>query len=121
MWPEVDVTFSDNYSDLIRDGIDVAIRISGHDNSRLMRKVLAPHRLLTCATPAYLQRKGVTAFLVGEQIRTGTLIPVLEDFYREESPICAVYPSKRHLSPKVRTFIDEIEKRWCGQYVWKLP
>ncbi len=50
-WPEVDadVSFSDDYSDLVRDGIDVAIRVGGSDDSRLVRRVLAPHRLITCA------------------------------------------------------------------------
>lgn len=45
-WPEVDadVSFSDEYSDLVRDGIDVAIRVGGSDDSRLVRRVLAPHR-----------------------------------------------------------------------------
>lgn len=55
---EIDVSFSDDYCDLIQEGIDVAIRIGGNDDSRLVRKVLAPHRLITCASPDYLARKG---------------------------------------------------------------
>ena len=59
-WPDVeaDVSFSDDYVDLIRDGIDVAIRIGGDTDSRLVRKVLAPHRLIVCAAPDYLDRHG---------------------------------------------------------------
>lgn len=62
-WPEVDadVSFSDDYSDLVRDGIDVAIRVGGSDDSRLVRRVLAPHRLITCAAPDYLARHGAPA------------------------------------------------------------
>lgn len=62
-WPEVDadVSFSDEYSDLVRDGIDVAIRVGGSDDSRLVRRVLAPHRLITCAAPDYLARYGTPA------------------------------------------------------------
>ncbi|QVV78134.1 LysR family transcriptional regulator, partial [Serratia marcescens] len=62
-WPEVDadVSFSDDYSDLVRDGIDVAVRVGGNDDSRLVRRVLAPHRLITCAAPDYLARHGTPA------------------------------------------------------------
>lgn len=62
-WPEVDadVSFSDEYSDLVRDGIDVAVRVGGSDDSRLVRRVLAPHRLITCAAPDYLARHGTPA------------------------------------------------------------
>lgn len=182
-WPEVDaeVTFSDEYSDLVRDGIDLTIRIGGNDDSRLVRKVLAPHRLITCASPHYLETYGIPevpddllhhdtlvfshrgmpvpwhyevnnqhrdypakgrmrfnntealrdaalagcglcqvgAFLVGEQVAAGTLVPVLDRFCRTEPPICAVYPTKRHLSPKVKGFIAAIEDCWHGQAVWE--
>ncbi|MGE8641832.1 MAG: LysR family transcriptional regulator, partial [Achromobacter sp.] len=39
-WPDVeaDVSFSDDYTDLVRDGIDVAIRIGGDVDSRLVRR-----------------------------------------------------------------------------------
>jgi DNA-binding transcriptional LysR family regulator len=59
-WPgvEPDVTFSDEYSDLVRDGIDLAIRIGGGDDSLLIRKVLAPHRLVTVGSPSYLEMNG---------------------------------------------------------------
>ncbi|WP_277757361.1 LysR family transcriptional regulator [Achromobacter denitrificans] len=62
-WPgvEADVSFSDDYIDLVRDGVDVAIRIGGETDSRLVRRVLAPHRLITCASPAYLDRHGAPA------------------------------------------------------------
>ena len=60
-WPDVDidVSFSDDYCDLIQEGIDVAVRIGGNDDSRLVRKVLAPHRLVTCASPGYLALHGI--------------------------------------------------------------
>ena len=45
-----------------------------------------------------VQRGG---FLVSEDIRQGRLTPVLADCRREEPPVSAVYPTRRHLSPKV--------------------
>src|SRR5690606_13426323 len=39
-------------------------------------------------------------------VRAGNLIPVLPDWPFEASPIHALYPSNRHLSAKVRSFVD---------------
>ncbi|MCA6065132.1 LysR family transcriptional regulator [Thalassolituus marinus] len=39
-------------------------------------------------------------------IRSGNLLPVLCDWPFEASPIHALYPSNRHLSAKVRSFVD---------------
>lgn len=39
-------------------------------------------------------------------IRAGTLVPVLQSWPFEASPIHALYPSNRHLSAKVRSFVD---------------
>ena len=60
-WPEisVNISFNDRFVDLIDEGIDLAIRLGGSDDSRLMTRLLAPHRLVTCASPAYLKSHGV--------------------------------------------------------------
>jgi DNA-binding transcriptional LysR family regulator len=71
---------------------------------------------------AALAGKGLVqlgAFLVGEDLRQGRLTPVLADYWREEAPICAVYPTRRHLSPKVRLFIDHIQAEWAAGPPWK--
>lgn len=181
-WPQVDadVSFSDDYTDLVRDGIDVAIRIGGEADSRLVRRVLAPHRLITCAAPAYLDRHGAPAspddlprhqtlafthmgalvpwrythqgqdrnvqiagrvrlgntealrdaalagagivqlgaFLVGDDLRQGRLVPLLESYAPPGAPVCAVYPHRRHLAPKVRRLIDDIAARWENGAPW---
>lgn len=59
-WPdlEADITFSDDYRDLVAEGIDVAIRLGGPTDSRLIRQVLAPHRFIICAAPSYLDKCG---------------------------------------------------------------
>ena len=60
-WPEisVNISFNDRFVDLIDEGIDLAIRLGGSDDSRLMTRLLAPHHLVTCASPAYLKIHGV--------------------------------------------------------------
>jgi DNA-binding transcriptional LysR family regulator len=51
-------------------------------------------------------------FLVGADIQAGRLVALLTDY--EHSPInmYAVYPHRRYLSAKVRTFVDFLEKRF---------
>ena len=41
-----------------------------------------------------------------DDIQSGRLVPVLEDYFRGSSGLYAVYPPARHLSPKVRAFVD---------------
>ena len=45
-------------------------------------------------------------FLVGAQLRDGRLIEVLKEYRSDPIGIYAVYPSRRHLSAKIRTFVD---------------
>lgn len=62
------------------------------------------------------------AFLVGKDVREGRLTPVLSGYRREEAAVSAVYPTRRHLSPKVRMFIDHIHAEWSAAPPWaKLP
>lgn len=48
------------------------------------------------------------AMLAATGIREGRLVPVLPDWPFEASPIHALYPSNRHLSAKVRSFVDHV-------------
>jgi DNA-binding transcriptional LysR family regulator len=45
-------------------------------------------------------------YLVNDDIAAGRLREVLGDFAAPPIPISAIYPSRRHLAPKVRKFID---------------
>jgi LysR family transcriptional regulator, regulator for bpeEF and oprC len=45
-------------------------------------------------------------YYVDDPLRAGALEPVLEKFKPPVDPIWLVYPQTRHLSPKVRAFID---------------
>lgn len=171
---EIEVIFSDEFQDLIHDGIDVAIRFGQHVSSNLVQQKLASHWLITCASPSYLREKGkpykiedlqqhqnliylhqghqtpwrfyiegnnidyvaqgrirlydveslrdaalnnfgiiqVGAYLVTNDIYQGTLVPVLEDIAPLQHSIYAVYPSKRHISPKVKALIEFIRCYW---------
>ncbi len=56
-----------------------------------------------------LSGSGVTplpALIAAPAIQAGELVPVLADYPFEASPIHALYPSNRHLSAKVRSFVE---------------
>ncbi|WP_027856420.1 LysR family transcriptional regulator [Marinobacterium jannaschii] len=43
-------------------------------------------------------------------VEQGSLVPVLEEYKANQVTINAVYPSRRHLNPKVRLFIDYVKE-----------
>jgi DNA-binding transcriptional LysR family regulator len=57
-------------------------------------------------------------FIVGSELRSGKLVPVLESFEAPPSPIYAVYPSRRFLPAKVRAFVDFLVERFTGTKGW---
>jgi len=59
----IDARFSDRYVDLVKEGIDVAIRTGPLEDSSLMARPFAQQELLLFASPAYLAAKGTPALL----------------------------------------------------------
>lgn len=60
-------------------------------------------------------------FIVGPDLLAGRLETVLDGFVDESSAIHAVYPHKRHLSAKVRAFIDFLAERFGPRPYWDCP
>jgi DNA-binding transcriptional LysR family regulator len=58
------------------------------------------------------------AFIVGPDVRAGRLVPLLQDFEPPPVPIYAVYPSRKHLSAKVRQFVDFLVSRFGQGQDW---
>lgn len=58
-------------------------------------------------------------YLIGDDLRNGTLIPVLEAFPFPPEPIRVIYPSKKHLSPRIRAFIDLLIENWSSGVPWE--
>jgi len=54
----IDLRLGDQLMDIIEEGIDVAIRVSDLEDSRLISRRLAPHRICPYASPAYLKKRG---------------------------------------------------------------
>jgi DNA-binding transcriptional LysR family regulator len=171
--PEVrfDVVVSDRIVDLIEEGFDLAIRIGVLGSDLLVARKLGEMRLLLCAAPAYLKRRGTprtpadlaqhdlltyaysrtpqlwslrgpdgrvsevkaqgslhansgevlvaaaeaaqgivleTDFHLARALAAGTLVRVLPRYEGGGGDIWAVYPSRRHLSAKVRLFVEHL-------------
>lgn len=50
-------------------------------------------------------------FLVTNSFRTGELLPLLVDHLDAPGQFNLIWPSSRHLSPKVRVYVDFISER----------
>lgn len=64
-------------------------------------------------------------YIVYDDIVAGRLVPVLDDWDLPHLTINLAYPSRKHLSAKVRSFIDfmaahfarmDYERKWCGRF-----
>ncbi|EJT06197.1 LysR family transcriptional regulator [Rhizobium sp. CCGE 510] len=55
----IDLRLGDTFTDLVEEGIDVAIRVGQPVDSRLIARILAPNRVCAFASPAYLDRRGI--------------------------------------------------------------
>lgn len=51
-------------------------------------------------------------FIVGPYLADGRLVPILKSYASPQLDIYAVYPSRRHLSAKVRMFVDFLAARF---------
>lgn len=57
-------------------------------------------------------------YYLAEDLRQGTLVSILDDWTNIERDIVAVYQHKRHLSAKVKLFVDFLESQLKAQRPW---
>lgn len=57
-------------------------------------------------------------FIVYREIEHGTLIPVLTQYHYTQLAAYAIYPQTRHLSQRVRAFVDFLGKRFEAMPYW---
>ncbi len=60
------------------------------------------------------------SFIVGGDLQAGTLVSLLDGFLPGDLTLHAVYPAARHLSPKVRAFVDFLADRFGPRPYWDL-
>jgi DNA-binding transcriptional LysR family regulator len=73
---------------------------------------------------AALQGVGIVSlpsFIVGEDLKAGTLVQILEPYSARDAAIHAVFPHARHLSPKVRAFVEFLADRFGPEPYWDRP
>jgi DNA-binding transcriptional LysR family regulator len=90
-----------------RRGREVAVRVAGpmHANNG---------DLLAAAAMAGIGIAMEPDFIVAEDLAEGRLVALLPDYEPPSASIYAVYPSRRHLSAKVRVFVDFLAARFAG-------
>ncbi|WP_322046460.1 LysR family transcriptional regulator [Paraburkholderia sp. J67] len=57
-------------------------------------------------------------FLIGSDLRAGRLVRVLPEYHLPDIDILALYPSRRHLSARVRVMIDFLVDAFSGVPPW---
>lgn len=97
-----------------RDGREHTVKVAGPvhaNNGRFLVALAAADAGITLEPD----------FMVGDELRAGRLVALLPGYAPPTSPIYAVYPSRRHLSAKVRAFVDFLVVRFAQQAPWRTP
>lgn len=168
---KIELVLTDQFMDLVQDGIDVAFRVGQLDDSSLIGRYLGDVRAVVCASPEYIQKHGfpthpdelanhqlltaggknqwtmigpdkqehivnlrprlevndfaslytlvlsgagiaaLPVLIAASAIKSDNLVPVLCDWPFEAYPVHTLYASNRHLSAKVRSFVDFVIER----------
>lgn len=95
------------------------------DGSRSTPRITPRHRTNNGRMAASLAAAGLGVvvepdFIVAPDIRAGRLVRLLPGHRPPRSPIAAVYPSRRHLSGKVRAFVDFLAGCYARNPEWSL-
>lgn len=60
----------------------------------------------------------IPSFSIAGELKSGELVNVLPDYIDTETSVYAVYPHSRHLSAKVRAFVDFLRHRFGPEPYW---
>jgi DNA-binding transcriptional LysR family regulator len=96
-----------------------------------------------CASPGYIEANGrpenlealaacdlvlagngiglLTSFAIEAHLRRGELLHLFDDYTSNPVGIYAVYPHRKHLSPKVRRFIDLLVENFEPKFGLQAP
>jgi DNA-binding transcriptional LysR family regulator len=92
----------------------------GSPRVRLTGNLIVNH--LEAQRVIVLQGAGIAMLgteVIGDDLAAGRLVPLLvDDLPPRELPIHVVYASRRHLSAKVRSFVDFLAERFANESLW---
>lgn len=100
------------FEDKMSNSIDVPIKGSVEANNGEMLLAVAEQGIGIVLEPD---------FSASAALKAGTLVPILTAYQPRRTNIYAVYPSRRHLSAKVRAFVDFLSERFREQPNGELP
>ena len=104
----------DEWHFLDPDGNRVVAGVSGSvitNSPEIMRAAAEAGACLVLAPP----------FMVGDLLASGALVPLLPEYQAPDYEINAFYPHRRHLSAKIRAFIDMLVDGFAEQQRWQRP
>ncbi|WP_164521534.1 substrate binding domain-containing protein [Iodobacter ciconiae] len=90
---------------------DITAKVGGHfrvNNGDLLRRAALAGEGIICEP----------SFLIGEDLSQGVLEILLPDYATPELTLYALYPSHRHLSAKIRSFINFLAARISEPPAW---
>ncbi len=100
--------------DFSRDGERIQIALTGH-------MALNDSTAYVSAGLAGIGVVQMTTFLLAPLVAAGRLEPLLEDWTSDPLPVHVVYPQNRHLSAKVRVFVEWIAELFARHPGMQLP
>lgn len=106
--------FGSEYHFLDGSGKPVTAHVSGN----LVTTSIA---LMRQATLAGLGLWICPPYIVNDLLASGALVPLLTDYGRPEMEIAALYPHRRHMTAKMRVFIDLLVGRFAEEQRWLDP
>jgi DNA-binding transcriptional LysR family regulator len=179
---KIQLVLSDQQIDPVQEGFDLTLRIADLPSSSMIARKIAPALRVICASPAYLQRRGIPkhpdelrqhdclayghlatgnqwkltgpdgdhwihipwrlctnnaevlrdaavkghgiallpTFIAGADLQKGSLRTILVEYKAPDISVYAVYSQTRHLSVKVRVFVDFLIERFGRRPHWDL-
>jgi DNA-binding transcriptional LysR family regulator len=100
--------FGDEWHFTNPDGGPVTVRVAGN-------LVTSDTELRRHAVIGGLGLALIPPFAIDEQLRAGSLVPLLRSYRSPVFSIAALYPHPRHLAAKVRVFIDALARLFAGR------
>ena len=94
------------------------------DKGNMHKTKVRPY--LKASTGEYLKNAAVAGlgiiliptFIAYKEIESGALLPIMTNYQTPQISAYAIYPQTRHLSQRVRAFVDFLAKRFEGTPYW---
>jgi DNA-binding transcriptional LysR family regulator len=100
--------FGDEWRFTDPDGSPLTVRVAGN-------LVTSDTELRRLAVLAGVGLSLIAPFAIDEELRAGSLVPLLRNYPTVVFSIAVVYPHRRHLAAKVRVFIDALARLFAGR------